>query len=247
MSAAHLNAAADALVEAHRAARPTASGLAPTSVGDAYRIQQQVLDRLTFGARPIAWKVSPAAPGQDMTASPVPSRLLRSPAAFEAGTRAILGVEAEVAFRFAATPPPEASAADVRAAIDEMLVLIELCETRLADWPRAPALAKLADFQSHGAFVLGSGTRDFSRDFTAQPVEVEIGARAGTSAVGSHPTGRLWDMLVWSVRHCAARGLPLQAGDIVTTGSWNGLAPIARGEEAVVRFPGIGEARLELS
>lgn len=243
-----IEAITDALFEAHRAGRPLAGhGDPPASVGEAYRIQQRVLDRLAYGARPTAWKVSPAPPGGEMLASPVPAPPRRAPAAIAVASRAVLGIEAEVAFRFAATPPLGATVADVRAAVDEMLVLIELCETRLADWTQAHALWKLADFQSHGAFVVGSGTRELGRDFTTQGVEVEIGGRAGSSAVGTHPGGRPWEMLVWAVEHCAGRGLPLQAGDIVTTGSWNGLAPLQRGEEAVVRFPGIGEARLALS
>ena len=242
-----LAGAADALLEAHRVGRPTARFEAPATVGEAYRVQREVLDRLAFGARPVAWKVSPAAPGEEMLASPVASRLEPSPATIAAGTRAILGVEAEIAFRLAATPPANATLADVRAAVDEMFVLIELCETRLADWTAAPALAKLADFQSHGAFVAGSGTRELSRDFTTQRFELDIAGRAGQAGVGTHPTGRLWEMLAWAVQHCAARGLPLQAGDVVTTGSWNGLAPLARGEEAIARFAGIGEARLTLS
>ena len=243
-----ITAIADALLEAHRAGLPLAGhGEPPASVGEAYRIQQQVIDRLAFGARPVAWKIGPPPPGGEMLASPVPAPPWRSPAMLTGGSRAILGVEAEIAFRFAAAPPPGATLADVRAAVDEMLVLVELCETRLADWGQAHPLWKLADFQSHGAFVIGSGTRELGRDFGTQRLEIDIGGRAGASAVGSHPTGRLWEMLVWAVGHCAGRGMPLQAGDLVTTGSWNGLAPLQRGEEAVVRFPGIGEARLTLS
>lgn len=243
-----ISAIADALIEAHRAGLPLAGrGEPPASVGEAYRIQQQVIDRLAFGARPVAWKVAPPPPGGEMLASPAPAPPWRSPAGFSAGSRCILGIEAELAFRFAATPPPAATLPDVRAAVDEMLVLIELCETRLVDWEHAHWLWKLADFQSHGAFVVGSGTREPGRDFATQRLEIDIGGRAGATAVGSHPTGRLWEMLVWAVDHCAGRGMPLQAGDLVTTGSWNGLAPLQRGEEAVVRFPGIGEARLTLS
>ena len=243
-----ITAIADALVEAHRAGLPLAGrGEAPASVAEAYRIQQHVIDRLGFGARPVAWKVSPPAAAAEMLASPVPAAPWRSPATLATASRAILGIEAEIAFRFAATPPVGATLADVRAGVDEMVVLVELCETRLADWAHAPALWKLADFQSHGAFVVGGGTRELARDFGMQRVEIEIGGRAGTTAVGSHPTGRLWEMLVWAVGHCAGRGMPLQAGDLVTTGSWNGLAPLQRGEEALVRFPGIGEARLAIS
>jgi 2-keto-4-pentenoate hydratase len=240
---------ADALLEAHRAGHTctVAAGIAPRSVAEAYRVQQRVLERLAYGARPQAWKVSPAPAGGEILASPVPPRLERSPAAISAGTRTILGIEAEVAFRFAATPPGAASVADVRAAVGEMVALIELCETRLTGWQQSPALAKLADFQSHGAFVVGSGTRDLDRDFAAQRVELQIEGRTAARAAGSHPTGRLWEMVAWAVSHCAGRGMPLQAGDIVTTGSWTGLVPIAPGEEAVARFAGIGEARLALT
>ena len=249
MSAHGTAALAGWLAQAHRsglACRPDA-GDAPRTVADAYAVQERVLAELGFGARPVAWKVSPPAPGRDLMASPVPSQPLRSPARIEAGTRTILGVEAEICFRFAADPPPAAGVADVRAAVDEMAVLIELCETRLADWAGAPALWKLADFQSHGAFVVGSGTRDFSRDFTRQPVELRVGDGAPVVATGSHPSGDLWAMVAWAVQHCAGRGMALRAGDIVTTGAWTGIAAISPGEAAVARFPGIGEARLVLA
>ena len=237
-------AAVDALVEAHRTGKlvpPDDSG--PRNVAEAYEVQRRVLGRLASGARPAAWKVSPAT---EPLASPVPGPVHRSPARLEAGRRTVLGIEAEIAFRFAATPREDATAAQVRAAVGEMVVLIELCETRLASAAQAPAMWKLADFQSHGAFVTGSGTRQLDRDFTTQRVELEIDGRREVSAAAAHPTLRLWEMVAWAVGHCAGRGMPLRAGDIVTTGSWTGIVPLACGEEAVARFPGIGEARLAL-
>ena len=248
MSMASIDAFADALIDAHRlgAACVPPEAVAPRNVAEAYRIQKRVLDRLAFGARPVAWKVSPSRDGEERFASPVPGQPLRSPAMVEAGARAILGIEAEIAFRFAATPPVPATVAAVRAAVEEMVPLIELCETRLVDAVHASALAKVADFQSHGAFVVGSGTRALDRDFAAQRVELHVAGRDRVAATGSHPTGQLWEMVAWAVEHCAARGLPLQAGDLVTTGSWTGMTPLAQGEAVVVRFEGIGEARLAL-
>lgn len=248
MSTTHVDALADALLEAHRRgiACVPPEAVAPRNLAEAYRIQQRVIDRLGFGVRPVAWKVSPTPPGGERLASPVPGVPLGSPATIECGARAILGVEAEIAFRFAATPPVPSSVAAVRAAVDEMVVLVELCETRFADFARAGALAKLADFQCHGAFVVGSGTRSLDRDFATQRVELTVEGRAGVSAIGSHPTGSLWEMVAWAVEHGASRGMPLRAGDLVTTGSWTGLTPLAAGEAVVVRFEGIGEARLAL-
>lgn len=248
MSAPLVDAFADALLDAHLRgiACVPPEALAPRNVAEAYRIQKRVLDRLGFGARPVAWKVSPTPPGEERLASPVPGVPLHSPATIEAGARTILCIEAEIAFRLAATPPIPSTVAAVRAAVDEMVVLIELCETRFADFAGASALAKLADFQSHGAFVVGSGTRAFDRDFATQRVDLTIEGRAGVSAIGSHPTGSLWEMVAWAVEHCASRGMPLQSGDLVTTGSWTGTTPLARGEAVTVRFEGIGEARLAL-
>lgn len=249
MSAVNLDALADWLAEAHRSGRTCTVGAdgAPRSEADAYRVQQRVLERIAFGRRPTAWKVSPPQPNGQSLATAVPSEPLRSPALIPRGTRLVLGVEAELAFRFAAPPPVGGGLAAIRAAVDEMVVLIELCETRLTNWAHAPALWKLADFQSHGAFVVGSGTREMQRDFHLQAVELTIGGRTSVSAAGSHPTCDLWAMVAWAVDHCAGRGMPLAAGDLVTTGSWTGMTPLAPGEEAVAKFAGVGEARLALS
>lgn len=246
---AEVEALAAVLLEARRSGRPRPvdASAAPRSAAEAYRVQQHVLDRVAFGQRPVAWKVSPPIRGAEPLASPVPpAGVLESPARIAQAGRTVVGIEAEIAFRFASEPPVGGGVAGARAAVEQMLVLIELCETRLAGWPAVHELWKLADFQSHGAFVLGSGTRDLHADFHTQRVEVTIDGRAGAKAVGSHPTGDLWSMLAWSVDHCAGRGMPLAAGDVVTTGSWVGLLPLAPGEEAVARFEGIGAARLAL-
>ena len=237
------------LVEARRIGRPAAvdARVAPASVLEAYRVQQHVLDRVAYGRRPIAWKVSPPQPGEEPLASPVPpDGVLQSPARISAGGRTVLGIEAEIAVRFAAPPPVGGGIAGARAAAECLLVLIELCESRIASPAQAPPLWKLADFQSHGAFVLGSGSRDLRTDFHAQKVEVTIDGRSGASGMGSHPTLDLWSMVAWAVDHCAGRGMPLCAGDVVTTGSWVGMLPVAPGMEAVARFEGVGEARLRL-
>ena len=54
-------------------------------------------------------------------------------------------------------------------------------------------------------------------------------------------------MVAWAVRHCARRGMPLQAGDVVPTGTWTGLTVVRPGEAVTAVFEGIGEARLRLA
>jgi 2-keto-4-pentenoate hydratase len=245
-----LEPAIRALCEARRG-RPvrTASLDGPTNVMQAYAVQEGVLRELCAGARPTAWKVSPVRDGSDPTASPVPpAGVLRSPASISLGERIVLGVECELAFRFGAAPRVDYKRFDeALETVEEAFVLMEVCETRLADWTEASPVWRLADFQSHGAFVLGSGTRDWrSIDYATQEAELRIHGRAAARASGGQPTRDLPPMVAWAIRHCARRGMPLAAGDIVTTGTWTGLTAVRPVEDLVASFPGIGEARLKI-
>ena len=221
--------------------------LFPESPDEAYWVQESVLRGLD-PRRPMAWKVSPPRGGTPPMSSPTPVRGMKpSPAEFPGANR-ILGVEAEVAFRFAKTPGTKGGKSDVSGAIDEAFVLIELCESRFYNWDDAPPLCRIADFQSHGGFALGTGTRDWrSIDFSKQAVELCINGSTALLRTGSHPSGDPFALAEWAAIHCTARGMPLAAGDIVTTGTWTGLTPIAPGDEVVARFEGIGEAILRMS
>jgi 2-keto-4-pentenoate hydratase len=207
----------------------------PRDLEEVYRIQDLVLEALVPGGRPGAWKAIPPRPNASAAASPVPAgHVVSSPARLKAG-RGLLGVEAEIAFRLGADLEPE-----------EALVLIELCETRIADWANAPSLWKLADFQSNATLIVGTGLRACRQiNFSAQRVELWVNGSIKAQAVGAHPAKDPSTLLPWMLRHCASRG-GLHAGDIVTTGSWVGIVKASPGDEIVARFPGIGEACLKL-
>jgi 2-keto-4-pentenoate hydratase len=162
----------------------------------------------------------------------------------------MLGVEAEVAFRLAKDLPPRTrpySERSIAAAVGEVVVAIELCDTRLANWKKTTGLWKLADFQNNNALVVGSGTRDWRKiDFLKQEVEFRIGTRIAR-AKGAHSFGNPFRLLPWLVRHAAKRGLGLHAGDVITTGAWTGLEIAKPGDEVVARFPGIGEAIVRIT
>jgi 2-keto-4-pentenoate hydratase len=213
-----------------------ASELGPADLEEMYRVQDLVLQAIANGERPGAWKAIPPRPGTEAAATPVPAgHVVASPAKLAAG-RQLLGVEAEIAFRLDRHLQPE-----------EALVLIELCETRLADWGSASSLWKLADFQSNAALVIGTGTRAWRKiDFSAQAVELLVNGRQVKRGVGTHPAKDPSKLLPWIVSHCASRG-GLQAGDIIATGSWIGIVEVQPGDEVVARFPGIGEAQLGLA
>ncbi len=232
------------LVDAHRTRTPAATGGVKLRTEDeAYSVQDAV-----FAA---AWKAGGPSDQVEPTAAPIPpENLLRSPASIAGAHMQMIGVEAEVAFRFAKDLPPRSrpySEKSVAAAVGEVLVAIELCDTRLANWKESSGLWKLADFQNNSALVAGSGTKDWQKiDFTTQEVEFTVGARV-RKAKGAHSFGNPFRLLPWLVAHCAKRGLGLHAGDVVTTGAWTGLELAKVGDEVTARFPGIGEATVRIN
>ena len=226
------HAIAKRLLEA-RAGGPLVDARPDNAPADPYAVQDAVLRALAQGRRTTLWKAIPPRGGAPL-ASPVPAPCVFDSPARVAAERAFLGVEAEIALRL-----------DERLQPGEALVLIEVCSTRLADWERAPAAWKLADFQSNSACVVGSGTRR-PVDWVAQRAEVLINGRLAASAVGSHPSGDPSTLVPWLVEHAQACG-GVQPGDIVTTGSWTGIVKAAAGDAVVVRFPGIGEASVTLA
>lgn len=216
----------------------------------AYRVQDKAFAKLWPGARAAAWKAGGPSDKVEPTSAPIPAELvLRSPARASAATIGMVGVEAEIAYRLARDLPPRAKAytdEEVAGAIGEALVAIEICATRLAKWKDAPGAWKLADFQNHGALVIGSGVLDWRKiDFRKMSVEIRVGERVN-KATGSHSFGDPFRLMPWIAAHCAKRTGGLKKGDIVTTGAWTGLEVAKPGDEVVARFPGVGEARLRI-
>ncbi|MGH9651412.1 MAG: 2-keto-4-pentenoate hydratase, partial [Terriglobales bacterium] len=218
---------------------------------DAYRIQDAVFSELWPGVKAAAWKAGGPSDKVEPSASPIaPEKLLRSPASVAASSMNMVGVEAEIAFRLAIDLPPRERPYSERrtaAAIGEVLVVIELCDTRLAGWKESSGLWKLADFQNNGGLVAGSGRKDWQKiDFLKQEVEFTIGAKL-VKMRGGHSFGNPFRLMPWIANHCSKRGVGLRAGDIVTTGSWTGLEIAKAGDAVTAKFPGIGEAKLRIS
>jgi 2-keto-4-pentenoate hydratase len=239
--------AAKRLVDARRSRQGAeTAGIELQREKDAYRVQDAVFAELWPGARAAAWKAGGPSDQVEPTAAPIPAEhVLRSPATVAGAKMRMIGVEAEIAFRLAKDLPPRTrpySERSIAAAVGEVVVAIELCDTRLADWKGSSGLWKLADFQSNGGLVVGSGTADWQKiDFLQQAVDFRIGERVA-KAKGAHSFGNPFRLLPWLVKHCAKRGLGLHAGDVITTGAWTGLEIAAVGDEVTARFPGIGEA-----
>ncbi len=220
----------------------------PADRAGAYRVQDATASQLG----PIGgWKVGAKGPDVEPACAPMPaSGLLPSGSTFAGPPWNLRGVEVEVAFRLARDLTPaddRMGAADLASAIDCVLPVIEVVETRLADWREAGPLAQLGDLQSHGALVLGSPSTLGPKDVDLRTVQAYLAfdGQPVASTRGANPAADVWRMLAWLAFHCVQRGQPLRAGQVVTTGSCTGMLFAPEGARVQAQLTAIGLVELQ--
>lgn len=214
----------------------------PTTAAEAYAIQDVVIREI--GATG-GWKVGAKSPETEPMCAPLPAALiLPSPQRFSSGTFALNGVEAELAFTVARDLPPRSAPyheAEMSAAMASVHPAIEIVDSRFLDLANTEALSLLADFQSHGALVLGAGVA-LADSFAPneQIVRLDVDGGRIVEAQGSNSAGNLTRLLAWLANHAAERSGGLRRGHVVTTGSWTGMRFCSSGTRVHADFPGIG-------
>jgi 2-keto-4-pentenoate hydratase len=247
MDTTAVDKAAEALVAARRTRLPIGDlpiDAQPEDDADAYAIQDRVVQLLDL---PIAgWKVG--APNQSAVpnAAPLLQPLIGpSPCKLGHGPAPVLGIEAEIAFRFKKDLPPRSvpyARDEVAAAIGSLHPAIEVVDSRYRTRESVTASARLADFQSNGHFVFGPEIKDWKKvDPTQQAISLEIAGKRVADTVGGNAAVDLFRLLMWLVDHAGKRGRGIKANDIVTTGSCTGLTFARPGDTVVARFAGLGE------
>ncbi|PKA44490.1 2-keto-4-pentenoate hydratase [Rhizobium sullae] len=222
----------------------------PGDHDEAYAVQDATLAPL---GRIGGWKVGAKTPFAEPTCAPLPvSGLVTSGSRLGAGFR-LRGVEVEVALRVRRALGGEDAVLpdrDLSHAFDAVFPVLEIVETRLDGWRESAPLSQLADLQSHGALVLGpvSSVAPFSMDFGNVVAELSFDGQPVAQTVAGNPAGSLWRLIRWLMNHCAERRMPLEPGQIVTTGSFTGIVFAEAGTRVRARLAGIGEveARFDL-
>ena len=236
------------LLSARDGALVQSTGVLPPDAAGAYAVQDAIMAALG----PIGgWKVGAKGPESEPACAPLPARgLIPSGARLIGAPWLMRGVEVEVAFRLGRDLNPSDGnmlPRDLALAVDAVLPVIEVVETRLADWAEAGALAKLADLQSHGALVLGppSALAAASVDLRTTSARLQFDGAEVASTTGGNPAADIWRMLAWLAFHCVQRGVPLKAGQIITTGSCTGMLFAPAGSRVEAELSGIGKVSLE--
>jgi 2-keto-4-pentenoate hydratase len=216
--------------------------LAPDA-GAAYAVQDETMR----GLGPIGgWKVGAKGPRVEPACAPLPaSGLFVTGATLLGPLWRMRGIEVEVAVRLgrdliAAGGEPDA--ATVRDAIECVLPVIEVVETRLVDWRDSAPLAQLADLQNHGGLVIGepSALNPSALDLRTVDAYLAFDGQPVASTHGANPAGDIWRLLGWLARHCAQRDHPLRAGQVITTGSCTGMLFAPEGSHVRAQLAGIG-------
>jgi 2-keto-4-pentenoate hydratase len=223
------------------------------TVDDGYLVQQRVIELTRQGVRRVGRKIgltSPAVQQQmgvdtpdfgvlfaDMAygdASPIPATRLLQPR-----------VEAEVAFVLGRDLPERpVIASDVLRAVDFVVAAIEVVDSRIRDWDIA-IVDTVADNASSGLFVLGGSPRRLTDidDLRSVAMELTCDGTVLSSGTGVACLGHPVNAVVWLANAVASRGEPLQAGEVILSGSLGPLVPVDRGKAYEATFTGLGTVR----
>jgi 2-keto-4-pentenoate hydratase len=218
----------------------------PQSVDEAHAIQDATVAGL--GERVAGWKVASALDGKIVHGAILQSRIVASGGAISAAEVPLLGVEAEIAFRFDRELPPRDRPydyAEVAAAVTAFAA-IEIVDSRFRDYPRAPLIERIADFVSNGAFVEGTaqpGWRAF--DLATLDARLELDGDALVRRIGGHPAG---DPLLPALDlvNDLRRTSGVPAGRFMTTGTFTGLNFAKPGQRVRAVFEGFGHAEVTI-
>ena len=220
--------AASLLLEARRTRQWVASlpeECRPKDLADAYSVQNLVLAELGEVA---AWKVGAGSP----EGLPACAAIARA-TLFETGARLppelfnLVGVEAEIAYRFSNDLPPREEAyteGEVAAAIETIHAAIEISDTRFLSWASQDRLSHIADQLNHGTLVIGPGVRNWRElDPIRQRVLLTINGVLSSDMIGGNPAGDPMRLLEWLANDGSRMLGGIRAGHVVTTGSMTGV------------------------
>lgn len=245
------DAAISALLEARRSRTPLTSlpeGGRPGSVAEAYAIQDGVAKVLG----PVgAWKIGAKSPTDSpLAASIQQADVIDSGASLPRDRFTIVIIEAEVAFRFGRDLPASGAPYDdaaILAAIESAHPAIEIVDSRFADIDSLDPFSKLADFQLNGALVVGPALRDWQGlDLKGITASVTIDGVQVIEKTGANPAGDPRWLALWAANNLIARGQPIRAGQVVTTGSYIGMLPAPQGGRIVATMSGVGSVSVTI-
>jgi 2-keto-4-pentenoate hydratase len=238
-------------------ALPDYPGALPPSLDAGYASQDAAI--AMWPTRVAGWKVGKipdawlARMGEERLVGPIFEDAVQQALPGEAAGFAVIAdgfaaVEAEFVFRLGADAPVGKTAwtdDEALALVDALLVGAELAGSPL---PRindlGPAVV-VSDFGNNAGLILGPPVPEWRRMLGTLEQDLRCETAIDGEVVGSGRASDIAGGLVAALRfalaRCARRGMPLRAGQLVSTGAATGIHDIRAGQQARVSFDGIGE------
>jgi 2-keto-4-pentenoate hydratase len=166
--------------------------------------------------------------------------LWQQPATISAARFFVPGVEAEFGFRLGADLPARStpySREEVSAAVDAVVPLIEICDTRLSDWRTRRIEEITADNAFNGGVVVGKPFEGWrGLDLATHVVTLSIDGERRGEGTGALVLGHPLIALTWLANDLSRRGSGLRAGELVAAGTCTGLHFVSPGSTVVADF-----------
>ena len=250
MDQATTKRAAQLLAEAHRTGSHRdrlPADLRPRDTDEAYAIEAAIVAGL--GDSIAGWKVAITPDLGVLAGIVLGSRVFANGAAIPAAKMPMLGVEAEIAFRFDRPLPArdtDYGRPDIEAAVTAFAA-IEIVDTRFRDYAGTPAIERAADFMSNGGFVEGDIRTDWRAiDLSGLEATLLVDDVEIVRQVGGHATRDPLVPAIALANYLRTRG-GIAAGRFVTTGTYTGLNHARPGSQVRARFAGFGSAEMRFT
>lgn len=199
----------------------------------AYQVQKEVSFALGYPLQHIRhWKVGASCKQSKGISAPIyPYQIYLNGSQLKRRDFRQLYVELEWAYRLGetVTEPVDVSSLDaVSSLFDNVYCAFELVDSRLTNWQSHSAALRLADNQVTAGLVLGEA---ISKQELVNPNQVShdtvLDGDKHYAATGGHPLGQPLETIALTINDLITRVGQLEKGSIITTGSWNGLVPVA--------------------
>ncbi|PWC35882.1 fumarylacetoacetate hydrolase family protein [Azospirillum sp. TSO35-2] len=244
-----LSQAVEALLASRQTRQPLQAlpeGARPADKDEAYAIQNEVARRL---GPVVAWKVGASGPDAEPSCAPInAATLFFGTERLPASMFNVIGIEAEIVYRFARDLPPREEPWSRREVLDAVASVhpgFEICDTRFAKYGSLDPLSHMADQANHGALIVGPAVGNWRGvDPVGQPLMLAIDGKLVVDVLGGNSAVDPVRLLVWLANVGARPFGGLHAGDTVTTGSCTGTIFIEPGSRSVARFADIGSIEL---
>lgn len=161
----------------------------------------------------------------------------------------------ELVFKLGATPTPQANIQQLAECIEWMAHAFEIVVCPFPDWKFEMA-DSIAAFGMHGSLIAGepkglssASRRNLEEVLAIASLSLSCGDELRSAGFGSDVLGSPIDALLHLHRLLQQQPQfpPLRAGEIITTGTWTDVCPIAPGETWMSAFSGVSLPGLTVS